>query len=288
MILIKLQKPCCPVCDLPVFLTVDKQELLQRVAPIANTPHFRYDLDVPTTPVAGTQVTPRNKNGTIDVMCFNGHRWETGMQEVPYEQGTDPIVIKSPTYREVVEASKDMLPVPELDPERFRKRIEAEIVENDTHHKLMDAGFATEETPPGALSYHEKTALFHEQRLKQGAELWTGKDIPYRGSITEQVEGLEIHKLMVLSTSHIAKAVDEGFYELMGEDSAREVASGAYLEKTSGGWLIIIGEEDRGEDGARFSPSVMACVAFARKHGCTHLRIDSDGHTMKDLPTYNW
>lgn len=103
----------------------------------------------------------------------------------------------------------------------------------------------------------------------------------------EDEAALEIHKLMVLSTAHITKDADAHMTDLMGEDSAREVANGAVVDKLPYGWLITIGSEDP-DDGVEYYPSLVDCVRYARKYGCPLLRLDSDGPKMKDLPTYNW
>lgn len=121
MIQIKLQKPLCPICDLPAMRSVDTMNVLTRLIPIANQERFAYDMSADPVIMPATLFTPRNKNGTIDVRCAHGHQWQTGMQHVP------------PTAAE---------------------RVTAQI-----HREMMDAGVATEETPPGLAQARPRRIL---------------------------------------------------------------------------------------------------------------------------------
>lgn len=234
MIQIKLQKHSCLQCGMAAKRTVDTMNVLTRITPSSNPEQFAYDLGGEPVILPSTLFTPRNKNGTINVQCAQGHQWETGMQEVPT---TDTV-----------------------------------------HRLLMDIGVATEETPPNLLKLaqegsYEQTKAFAEGVLDE-MELAV-------------VEPPEIHKLMVLSTSHISKECNELLEELTGEDSARLIGPGCHFDEYEYGFhLILTGEIDPDEEW--LDPTLEVAVAYARKHGCTHLRLDRDGPTMKDLPTYSW
>lgn len=82
--MIHLQKPICPICNLPAMRSVDTMNVLTRLIPIANQEErFAYDMTADPVIMPATLFTPRNKNGSINVQCVHGHQWETGMQEVP-------------------------------------------------------------------------------------------------------------------------------------------------------------------------------------------------------------
>lgn len=102
------------------------------------------------------------------------------------------------------------------------------------------------------------------------------------------VEPPEIHKLMVLSASHITVACNELLKELTSEGS-RHAGPGCHSDEYPYGFhLTLMDEADIDPDEEWLDQSLADAVTYARKLGCTHLRIDQAGPTMKDLPTYNW
>lgn len=105
---------------------------------------------------------------------------------------------------------------------------------------------------------------------------------------------LEIHKLMVLSTCHITLRAS-GFLPVTPQNIGvlpydpleRHCIPGGHVDSYEYGWHIALtGEKEPEEQWP--DPSLQDVCAYAEKHGCTHLRLDRDGPTMSDLPTYNW
>lgn len=95
----------------------------------------------------------------------------------------------------------------------------------------------------------------------------------------------EIHKLMVLSTAHITKACNDALGMLDREDGPGP-GPGCYLDHYLYGFHLTLSAEP--DEAEWIDPSLEEVVAYARKHGCTHLRLDRDGPTMNDLPQYEW
>ena len=108
----------------------------------------------------------------------------------------------------------------------------------------------------------------------------------------EEEAGLEIHKLMVLSTSHISAEVNER----LGDGDFTQKELDAFLDEDvwyvpvwnmDGGYLIGLDHEPKDSFG-NDPECIKNIVLYARKHGCLFVRLDRDGPQMKDLPTYEW
>lgn len=228
--MIHLQKPVCPQCGSPAFYTLDSVQALQSIDEVTNS-MFRYMHQIQPIPVMDSRTTPRNRNGTITVLCHKKHRWETGMQERA-ENG-----IPSPIY------------------------LRPDEVAGMSEEALREA----------------KPTTFPEVRSDMD-----------RLSEAGQMLGREIHKLIVLSTAHISKECNDLLEELTAEDS-RSAGPGCHSDKYPFGFHITLTPiEEMDPDEQWIDPSLEGAVAYARKLGCTHLRLDCDGPRMKDLPTYEW
>lgn len=81
----------------------------------------------------------------------------------------------------------------------------------------------------------------------------------------------EIHRTLMLSTSHLAKS-DLGIVE---ETSS---LSGEH------GWLIYVFMDIE----PKAAPSLAAAVALAIREKCDFVRFDSDGPVVDELPSYAW
>ena len=92
----------------------------------------------------------------------------------------------------------------------------------------------------------------------------------------------EIHRMMVLSTAHITSRTNKMLFTDLINDAGDDIAVDAYEH----GWHIVLMNEM--SDASYLTPSLKACVRYARSHNCTHLRIDQDGPVLNHLPAYNW
>lgn len=262
--MIKLDKPQCPTCGGNACSIVNKITTKPDadIVKAKGYPHVYVSLEEPG------HALPINDDNTLTVKCLDWHMWDTLAEGIP-------------------------------DPNRFRKRVEQAIAQpaaaayagSDMEQEDLNAFFA-DLTP----SQRTRLGIVANKMKEKGWPIdlsglpGSSPGVVVHGGAVDTVffpeDGPEIHKLMVLSAAHITEQLDKEFHSLMGEDSAREVASGAYLEQTSFGWLIILNEQEDGD--SVFDMNASAVCAYARKHGCTHLRLDRDGPKMKDLPTYEW
>lgn len=96
-------------------------------------------------------------------------------------------------------------------------------------------------------------------------------------------EELEIHRLLVVGLKHLTHRGRKVLEQLTSDDT-RDAGRGVYMDEYAYGYHLVLAEDNPDEEW--IDPSVRAIVVFAREHGCTHVRIDADGPTVKSLPTY--
>jgi hypothetical protein len=95
----------------------------------------------------------------------------------------------------------------------------------------------------------------------------------------------ELAQLMVISTAHITPKDD---YYLTTADS-RNLGGGAWSEKLSVGYLLIIEEEHDPDESAQYASEALTdIITFARKQNITYVRLDPDGPVQYGLKTYTW
>jgi hypothetical protein len=93
---------------------------------------------------------------------------------------------------------------------------------------------------------------------------------------------LEIEKYIVISTCHIPEALNE------------VLSSDGTTQDEYGHWLYVpeynYGEVEDGYDGDNLEDYKFLNPLFdlARKHGCVHIRLDSDGPEVEGLEVYSW
>jgi hypothetical protein len=111
-------------------------------------------------------------------------------------------------------------------------------------------------------------------------------------SVTPE-SGLEIDRVLVLSTSHIPKE--------LGVAGSGVVPGGARMDDLAQmtgeyGWQIWAGNEDLvpsigngpdDEDAAALEV-LQNVLTFARRRGCRYVRFDADADEIAALPTFEW
>ena len=97
---------------------------------------------------------------------------------------------------------------------------------------------------------------------------------------------LEIHRTLVLCTSHITE--DDGSL-LDAEDDPSLVS---YDLGDSYGWLVYIGDPEHASYKALtingYSDAFVDAVRLARTNQCAYIRFDPDGPEVAELPTFDW
>ena len=89
---------------------------------------------------------------------------------------------------------------------------------------------------------------------------------------------LEICKMLTLSTAHITQETSE---YIRREDVAS--FSSEY------GFIIYTTPYEEVENPNTYYPAdLRALVEFAKAQGCDYLRLDRDGKTLAQFPTYDW
>jgi hypothetical protein len=95
---------------------------------------------------------------------------------------------------------------------------------------------------------------------------------------------LEFGTYLVLSTVHIhcaTAALLDRWALLSPMDRPLALASTGY------GWFIGTGAVDEAKRSA-IPAELLPVLAFARKQGCLHVLLDSDGPHIADLPVFPW
>lgn len=93
---------------------------------------------------------------------------------------------------------------------------------------------------------------------------------------------VEIMKVPVLSTAHVS----EKTRDMLDFDNPQWVH---HCAKYEFGWFIAVPtEEAEGCFEQKPSDDLAALFGWARKHGFGWLRLDSDGATVAELPTFDW
>jgi hypothetical protein len=96
---------------------------------------------------------------------------------------------------------------------------------------------------------------------------------------------LEIHKMLVLSTSHVSQTTAD----LLPRNHI-DMISGDHQDwwptfSREEGWVFYVGELKSYKD----APSdLFFVVKYAMSHGCVWLMFDRDGETVDNLKTYEW
>ena len=98
----------------------------------------------------------------------------------------------------------------------------------------------------------------------------------------------EIHKLMVMSSSHVH---GQTMSDMRGKKSRNDLNPGVYADPYEYGVHLTISEDamrearEAGDDPIQYL-DLDDVVRYALKHGCTHVRLDEYGLMYKDLATY--
>jgi len=104
---------------------------------------------------------------------------------------------------------------------------------------------------------------------------------------------LEFQRVVMLSTGHITKDDNERLHEMALadlEDGAQPFLVASYY----GGFLIrVLGEPIFPEtlhqrENAGLSDAFLALMKLAAEHKADWLRLDTDGLTSDELPTFEW
>jgi hypothetical protein len=95
----------------------------------------------------------------------------------------------------------------------------------------------------------------------------------------------EITKALCLSTAHIsektANKLDSTFHQ-----GLRPLEISLWHHREFGYFMPAYpGAEPDSHD---LPEDLMACLKLAHMNGCEFLRLDSDGPTVEELPTYDW
>lgn len=98
---------------------------------------------------------------------------------------------------------------------------------------------------------------------------------------------MSIHKYLDASTAHITKEDNA----LLQQTETSEGVPGCYVYPYDQGYFISVypdapSTQEMSDSG--FSESFFKVQEYARKRGCTVLRLDSDGDHIEDLETNNW
>lgn len=93
---------------------------------------------------------------------------------------------------------------------------------------------------------------------------------------------LEIHRLLVLSLSHLTPRAAKLLIHRTRE--SRSLGRGIHCDKFVYGFHLILAEDDPEEEW--LDPSIRDIVTFAREHNCTHVRMDDDGPEVEGLQIY--
>lgn len=90
-----------------------------------------------------------------------------------------------------------------------------------------------------------------------------------------------------ISTAHITAETADALGQDMKPGRLWNTVN--YLHWHEYGWIIYIGDDD---DIAYLSESgfsdLAACMRLAKEAGCQYLKLDCDGTTVEELPTYVW
>lgn len=94
---------------------------------------------------------------------------------------------------------------------------------------------------------------------------------------------MEIQHVLVLSTAHLRKETAIMF-------SSGEAPCGVIVDNLQYGYLMYAdldphADTDTDTDDA---PELIAIIALAKAHDCSHVRFDSYGPIVPELPTFEW
>ena len=93
----------------------------------------------------------------------------------------------------------------------------------------------------------------------------------------------EIEKALVVSTAHLSK--DEVDDLTLSEYTMNPYPVAAY----DYGCYVYLGDPAEDEDKLKsMSLEFARLVEIAREQGCSHIKLDRDGPTYEDLPTFDW
>jgi len=98
---------------------------------------------------------------------------------------------------------------------------------------------------------------------------------------------MSINKYLDASTAHITREDNS----LLQQTETSEGVPGCYVYPYDCGYFISVypdapSEEEKKESG--FSESFFKVLEYARKNGCTVLRLDADGDPIKGLKKHDW
>jgi hypothetical protein len=98
--------------------------------------------------------------------------------------------------------------------------------------------------------------------------------------LNEKLGDYGCYGYMDVSTGHITES-DKDLLEA-GNDPTGTVLIATYPE----GFFLSIGEEEEIDDS--FSKELHDLISYARQNGCALLRLDADGMSFPDFPTFDW
>jgi hypothetical protein len=88
-----------------------------------------------------------------------------------------------------------------------------------------------------------------------------------------------LRSFMDLSTAHLTPATMDWLDSFLGKDNFTH-----WVAVTPYGWFLYADEEG---DREYFPADLIACFAYARKHGAEYILFDRDADAVDDLPQYD-
>lgn len=102
---------------------------------------------------------------------------------------------------------------------------------------------------------------------------------------SNETSPLEIHKMLVLSTTHIRPETADNF-RLLTDDVPRIFFPKAAHDGEEYGWFIPISPEMHWSH--TVSEDLRAIRKIAEREGCSWIMLDQAGEEIDELPTYEW
>jgi hypothetical protein len=89
------------------------------------------------------------------------------------------------------------------------------------------------------------------------------------------------HSYLDLSTGHLRR-------EDISLAESSSAAATRVVPHQYGVWIAVPEDDDEDENRRSTTPSLQACLEFARQANCSWINFDSDGDREAELPFYDW